>query len=528
MNKQPPDTSTEHARSDRRTERPDRRSGGDRRRNADIKRPIIHIARSMLRVLVVVERSNNQQDLAICRSLAWRLEAERLHSPQGAKELTAALTKLVSEERLAGAEAEVLLSSELCVTRAVTGVVDDVQRETASLRERSQLYLSLGPGKKVIASSSTPLDARHAHAMLTVATEQTLQIISQAVESAGMELSAIRSAQVTLARAVQRVLGPDAAASLVVGVDGGNIELGIMSRGRLFLDYRPGGDAHVDDLAGLLGQHHTRLERYCHRHHGLAGSNLTNVIVSGQPDEAKPALENLETLKFLHSSLLDLQGAELPWELRGESLAPEMAAAVGAALALADDASTRGPNLVDHLRSLARPNLRPMLIRKLAPLAAVLLIAVGLGALNWSKHREVADMQQELVTIAPKAERAAKLRVELVAGENEVAQYNVLASHLKSQPYGLLLKNLTQSVPADVWLSDVRFEAGTTATIAGSSYVESSIYDLVGNLQHLPGIGGVALQGTGVGRTAHRNATTFDIHFHLDFSGETTPAGDSL
>ncbi|WP_442481532.1 PilN domain-containing protein [Aeoliella sp. SH292] len=528
MKKQSTDTSPELSRSDRRAARPDRRSGSDRRRNVETKRPIIHIARSMLRVLVVVERSNNQQDLAICRSLAWRMDADRLHSLQGAKELTAALAKLAGEERLAGAEAEVLLSSDLCVTRAVTGVVDDVQRETASLRERSQLYLSLGPGKKVIASSSTPLDARHAHAMLTVATEQTLQIISQAIESAGMELGAIRSAQVSLARAVHQVLGADAGASLVVGVDGGNIELGIMSRGRLFLDYRPGGDAHVDDLAGLLGQHHTRLQRYCHRHHGLEGSKLTDVLVSGQSDEARPALKNLETIEFLKSSLLDLQGVTLPWELRGEPLAPEMAAAVGAALALAGDVSTRGPNLVDHLKSLARPNLRPMLIRKLAPLAAVLLIAVGLGVLNCTKHREVSAMQQQLVTLAPKAERAAKLRVDLVAGENEVAQYNVLASHLRSQPYALLLKNLTQSVPTDVWLSDVRFEEGGTATIAGSSYVESSIYDFVSNLQHLPGIGGVALHGTGVGRTAHRNATTFDIHFHLDFSGESTPAGESL
>lgn len=526
--KNPTNDPVDSPNNDRRRRPSDRRTGGDRRRNVDTKRPIIHVARSMLRMLVVVERSGDQQNLAICRTLRWRQEAESLQSPQGAAELTAALNTLVHEERLAGTTAEVLLSSDLCVTRAITGVVDEVQRETASLRERSQLYLSLGAGKKVIASSSTPLDARHAHAMLTVATEQTLQIVSKAVETVGMELGAIRSAQVSLARAVHHVQGSEAGAQLVVGVDQGNIELGIMSGGRLFLDYRPGGDTHVDHLADLLGQHHTRLERYCHRHHGLAGEKLTKVVVSGQPDEAYPALRRLDQLSFLKSSLLDLSNAQWPWELRGDNLKPEMAAAAGAALALHEDSAERGPNLVDHLKAMARPNLRPMLIRKMAPLAAVLVISLGLGLWNWTKHREVAGMQAELVTLAPKAERAARLRLELVAGQNEAEQFGMLASQVSSQPYALLLKNLTQSVPADVWLSDVRIEDGLTATIAGSSYVESSIYDFVGNLQHLPGIGGVALHGTGMGRTAHRNATTFDIHFHLDFTGEAKPAEDAL
>ena len=237
----------------------ERRTGGDRRRNAETRRPIIHVTPTVLRVLVLVERTGEQEDLAVVRNIPWRIAADSLHSEQGAAELAASLATLATEERLSGSRAEVLLSNELCVTRAMTGAVEDVQRESVELRERSQLYLSLGPGKKVIAADSTPLDARHSHALLTVATEQTLQVIYRAVESAGMELAGIRSAQVSLARAVEFACQASESAALVVGVDNGSVELGVMGGGRLFLDYRPGGGTRVDQLGDLLRQHHTRL-----------------------------------------------------------------------------------------------------------------------------------------------------------------------------------------------------------------------------------------------------------------------------
>lgn len=70
-----------------------------------------------------------------------------------------------------------------------------------------------------------------------------------------------------------------------------------------------------------------------------------------------------------------------------------------------------------------------------------------------------------------------------------------------------------------MWLSGVRISGAEVATLA-ASYSETSIYDLVSHLQHLPGVAEVALQGTGVGRTGHQNATTFDIHLDLDLTGE--------
>lgn len=506
----------------------DRRNGGDRRRNSETRTAILHITQSELRLLVLVHRTGDQEPLAVCRSAPWRIDAETLYSPQGEAELSAAVAKLASQERLAGAQAQVLLGTELCVTRAVAGTIDEVQREIATLRDRSQLYLSLGPGKKVTATSTTPLDARHSHALLTVATQQTLHVLTKAIESAGIELVAIRSARVALAHTVHQAQGEGAPAALAIGVDGKTIELGIMKAGRLFLDYRPGGEAGVQQAPVLVAQHHTRLQRYCQRQHGLEADKLTHVVVSGEQTVAQQVLSDMRQLERLSVSVVDPANIQLPWQLRGESLTPKMAATVGCALALDEEESCQGPNLMDELVSTTRPAVLPMLARKLAPVAAAVLVATVFGVLNWLANREVAEMQAELSLLAPKAARATAVRGESLAMQLKSRELESLGNHIAGQPYSLLLGKLTQSLPAEVWLSDVHFEGGETATISGSSYVESSIYDLVGHLQHLPGVASVGLQGTGVGRTSHRNATTFDIHFDLDFNGQAKQPEESL
>ncbi|QDU57127.1 hypothetical protein Pan181_33410 [Aeoliella mucimassa] len=482
----------------------------------------------MLHAVIVVERPGEQQDLAVCRSLQWRASNEPLHAPETKHELTAALTKLSTEERLAGSGAVLLLSSEMCVTRAVTGTTEHVNRETGQLRERSQLYLMLGPGRKVIASSSTPLDARHSYALLSVATEQTLQVLKQTVEASGMEVDSIQSSQVALARTVHLARRSKSKADLVISVNDSRVELGVMGGGRMFLDYRPGGGVDIQQLGKLLVQHHTRLCRYCQRHHGLEDSNLTQIVVSGPRQQVQQACDQLAPLDRLQVFPLETGGLELPWELRGEKLTPELAAAIGGALTLKDEEADRGPNLVEELTGVTHPPLLRLLLPKLAPMAAAVLLAAGFMLLNWTTNRNMGQMKFDLAQLAPQAARSSQLRMDILADQKELEQLSKMGSKLSKPPYSLMLKNLTQSIPDEIWLASVRIEGAQTATLAGSSYTESSIYDLVGNLQHLPGTGQVALQGTGVGRSHNRDSTTFDISMDLDLTGRNTRPEEAL
>ena len=73
--------------------------------------------------------------------LPWRKEAASLATPEGRKELTAALVSLVTSEKLAGAPCQFALGGDFCVTRVVTGTNEQVQSELRTHPE-SVLWLN--------------------------------------------------------------------------------------------------------------------------------------------------------------------------------------------------------------------------------------------------------------------------------------------------------------------------------------------------------------------------------------------------
>jgi hypothetical protein len=113
--------------------------------------------------------------------------AASLHSERGVQELTAALRTLVVDERLTGAKVRIALGGEFCVTRVVTGPTEDVRREFAELENRSLRYLTLGPGRKSLSRCFQQLDARHQHAMLTVSSQRTLDLLLKIAGGVGVQ-----------------------------------------------------------------------------------------------------------------------------------------------------------------------------------------------------------------------------------------------------------------------------------------------------------------------------------------------------
>ena len=153
------------------------------------------------------------------------------------------------------------------MTRVITGSTDDVRRECSELEERSHRYLTLGPGRKVLASSVDELDARHQHALLTVANQRTLDALLEIGDAVGLQIETIEPSLVALSRAQARLRDGCRDACLVIQLDDGGAELGICHGGRLLLDYRPGGHTDAANVADVLAQHLTRVQRYLDRNH---------------------------------------------------------------------------------------------------------------------------------------------------------------------------------------------------------------------------------------------------------------------
>jgi len=503
-------------RQENRRGQPDRRQSVDRRRGGDARNVVFEVCRSTLHLAIVVRGAGGEPAKVTTRSVTWRKESASLFSDLGVRELTDAFRALTAEERLAGTRVRIALSGEFCVTRVVTGSTDEVRREYAAVEDRSHRYLTLGPGRKMLASSIEQLDARHEHALLSVANERTLETLLTIADSAGFQIATIEPSLVALSRAQARLRDGSEEACLVIQLDDGGAELGVCHAGRVLLDYRPGGRAESANVADLVATHLTRLQRYVDRHHKYLKSPVRRVYLAGSASAVATAERQFARAKQFQVSALAPGQMNMAWTFGASPPGPELAAALGTAL-LEDQAETEqgGPNLMERILAESRAPLRPVLIKSLAPIAAVLVVAIGLFALYQKERVETGTVRAQLEELAPVRTRARELQLQLVAAEAKLMQLTALEQRLPKSNWGRLLTRIAQSMPDDVWLDRVAIQDGRSASLAGASYADGGVYDFVGYLKQVPDVAEIALEGTGVGHSPTGPTTSFDLELSL-------------
>jgi hypothetical protein len=407
------------------------------------------------------------------------------------------------------------------VTRVVTGSTDIVHRECSDLEERSHRYLTLGPGSKVIATSVDELDARHQHALLTVANQRTLETLLEIGDALGLHIETIEPSLVGLSRAQDGLRDGSQEACLVIQLDDGSVELGICHRGRLLLDYRPGGRTDATTVADVVAQHLTRVQRYLDRNHNNLNAPVRQVYLAGDASDVAQAEQQFKRFQQFQVAVLDPGQFAMNWQYVSSAPGPEVAAALGTAML--DEpglANHHSPNLLEEVLAQSREPMRPILIRCLLPVAAVLLVALGLFALYARERLGTNSLRTQLAELEPVRTRAHELQLKLMSADAKLAELSALERHLPKPNWGRLLTRIAQSMPDDVWLERLACADARTAVLTGASYADSGIYDFVGYLEQVPDIQEIALQSTGVGRSSTGPATSFDLQLSL------TPASD--
>jgi len=507
--------------SDRRGQ-PDRRYMTDRRRGSDTRNAVFEVCRSTVNLALVVRGSDGAPSKVLTRSLRWRKESTSLFSDIGVKELTAAFRTLVGEERLAGATARIALSGEFCVTRVITGSTDTVRRECSELEERSHRYLTLGPGRKVLASSVEELDARHQHALLTVTNQRTLEALLEICDAVGLQIETIEPSLVGLSRTQACLRDGCQDACLVIQLDDGGAELGICHGGRLLLDYRPGGHTNATNVADILAQHLTRVQRYLDRNHANLKTQLRQVYLAGDAAAVAEAERQFKRYRQFQVSVLDPSQLTTNWQYVSNVPGPELAAALGTAILEASSGGdNRSPNLMEEILAESREPTRPILIRSLLPVAAAVLVAIGLFVLFARERMETNGLRAQLVELDPVRTRARELQLQLMSADAKLGELSELEKRLPRPNWGRLLTRIAQSMPEDVWLERLVCADARTALLTGASYADGGVYDFVGYLKQVPDIREIALQGTGVGHSANGPTTSFDLQLSLQ------PAADA-
>ncbi|MEM1303515.1 MAG: PilN domain-containing protein [Planctomycetota bacterium] len=482
---------TESADTNDRRQSEERRTGGDRRRQAEGRRVVIEICRSELHLAIIAPEARGDGNLLMCRSHTWRIEAASLLAPGGDEELRLAIKQLVVEERLAGAAATVVLNGDLCVSRVAIGASSAVDAEVNELNDRSQLYLALGAGEKAAATCRVHLDARHEHAVLSVANQQTVDAVVIAAEAAGLELKAIEASAVALCRA-HGELYQDSDPVLLVLLDESSVEIVVSHQGRLLLEHRPSGRVGPEQVAELLQQHHGRLERYCRRQTGNRDATLCRAYLAGDPALISTAEKHFTADLPVAICRFTPERAGDHFLIREAEPGPEHAAVLGGALSNGDC----GPNLLERWIAESRKHIRPLLIRSAAPLVATLLVAVCLWLVNLELGRENGVLSGQLSELATAQTTSNKLRRQLIDTKRKIDQLQLLAEQTPHAPLGDFVGRVGCCLPTDVWLDQVQLVDGRAVVINGSSYTESGAYDFVSHLNRAPAMDRVALEET--------------------------------
>ena len=313
----------------------------------------------------------------------WRQDCKSLHSELGIREMTVAMARLAAQEKLSGHSIHLTLNGDYCVTRVATGSAERVRHELDALDERSQLYLRLGHGPKALGKSVQPLDARHHHAVVTVTNERTLEALVKAAAGARLEIDRAEASIVALCRCLASG-GLDADEPVMIITLGDHeVVLAVSYRGRLLLDYRPGGRDVADRLPLIIEGHRQRLERYSGRICGLSNVRLRKVFLCGPQDvlAVRAALQEFTDLSVevlepamvarqassgaavaSHSTVVSHGTLDAELDCR-EATGSETCAALGTCLLAALPGSRQtGPNLMETIRAAHQEPLRRLLL----------------------------------------------------------------------------------------------------------------------------------------------------------------------
>lgn len=482
---------------------------------------VLHIGRTELRLGLIVTTPRGTADLLHVVSATWNKEDFTLPEASAVDALASSLKSLVVSERLAGCSATLVLDSMHCVNRVAAGSSQEVKASLDEIDERSQHYLSLGPGVKTIATAVTNLDARHDRAVVSIACEETIEELIRVADAAGLDLRVIEAETVALARAHGALHKDDEQPVILAWCEGGRYEISVAHKGSLLLDYRPGTRSTEAGLLGVLNKHHARLERFSQRQTSDFSAELTKVYLAGNAADVRNAAVELQSDGRFDASPLDTGAALAAWPRAPKTLGVDAAVLVGRLLreiGAAPESPT--PNLIERWIAESRKHIRPMLIRSALPIAATLLLAAVGAFVNWRVQAGTQQLDEQLAMLQPAQLEHNVLRLKMIAAGEKLERLKALSEGVEKANLAQLLAEVGGCLPDDVWLERLTLTDVASARVAGASYSESGVYEFVRHMNAAPRFDQVALEGTGFKNTREGPATSFDVKFVL-----ATPEG---
>ena len=502
--------------NERRTTR-ERRSRRDRLRSQHNTVAVVEVTNSQLRIAILRHGESEEDGQVKAHAVTWGNESSSLNSEQGSQQFIDALGTIVGEHDIQSASFHFVLGGELCVTKTVRGSSEKVRNELKESEERSRLYLSLGPGDKVMVSHTQAIDARHEYALAAVCNQATLNTIHTTAEQLGIQVLTIEPALLSVNRAVNRLTDVPSDPYLLMHVDGDSVEVGVCHAGQLLLDFRPGGRGETAEVGTVLDTHINRLKRHAGRQLRSAPPDLNVVYLCGDRDTVSRASQSIEKQSQFEVRVISPSDIQATWQVENTVDDSMMVPALGTLLCSYLPNEERGaPNFMRHIIASTRAPVRPVIIRSLLPVAAMILFAVFGFLFNQYQARELAALQQDLDNLTGVQTEHRSMRLKITSLEQEMKAQKQMLAKLRREPVHSVVTRVGHCMPRDVWLSELIFTDLRTVRLSGSSLLENGIFEFTQWLSKAPEFQDVALRSTSPGNSRIGPVVDFNVEINCD------------
>lgn len=505
-----------------------RRTGFERRRRREAQRVqethtvVVEITGSELRIASLRQCPDQDRDPVEGTTVVWNQQSTSLNSEEGVREFTTALRQVAEQHSSQNSSFHFVMGGDLCVTKAVRGSSEHVRNELREIEERSRLYLSLGPGEKVIVVNTQPIDARHDYAVVAVCNRATLNSIYDAATDVGLQVESIEPALVSVCRMVQRLPDAPSEPCLLMQTDDDSVEVGVYHEGRLLLDYRPGGNNGADEVGSVVLTHLSRLKRHTGHQLRCSPPELNTIYLCGREASVQSAMRSFQPYEQFEVRRIDPASVKATWEISKECEDSAMVPALGMLLNSYLPNDTRdAPDFMQHIVASARQPIGPILLKSLIPIAATLFLGLVGFAWNFYEQQGLLAVQEQLDGLRGAELSSRELRLRLTAAEQETKQLKKLINGLHSKPMQQLVAHVGHCMPSDVWLNDLSIQDMDKIVLSGSSILEAGVFDFVEFLGKVPEFNDVALQSTSPGNSPTGPVVDFSIEVNLDVDNDS-------
>ena len=339
----------------------------------------------------------------------------------------------------------------------------------------------------------------------------------QIAATVNLQIESIEPSLIALSRAQAHLKTACQDACLIVQLDEDVAELGICHRGRLLLDYRPGGHINGENVADVVAQHLSRLQRYVRRYHSYLDAPIRHVYLAGDADAVACARQKFGDLPNFDVHVFEPVDLDMPWKHVAQVPGTDLAAALGTAMALYSGIDRAARAKLDRTRAgpppgadAADPDSLRDPVRGGDP--------TGRGAIRIPTPAVARDSFSYKPSSKPGAGLCPRHRAATEAGLGRVQARRApiaLEKQLPQPNWQQIFSHISQSMPDDVWLDRLSVRDGLSASLAGASYTDEGVYDFVGYLKQVPDVAEIALEGTGVGQSADRPDHQFHTAAHI-------------